>query len=506
MLPSLKRNTAISLPTASEKIEISCVKASTLLLLILISSVAFSQDSRSLLRKKLHAVLLPGIRDTVFTGTLEVYENRDLNKGRMIDLNIVVIPASRNRMPSTPLFFIEGGPGVAAANPFNISFYSDSSSGYGDHDVVLVDIRGTGKSNPLHCMSLEVTASLQDQFDEMYPRDAVKECYDELSKKADLSQYTTMNAVKDLEEVRKFLGYQQISIFGLSYGTRVCEVYMKMFPESISSCVLWSPVTTYERMPLNHARFAQNTLDKLFQACDHDSSCHPAFPDLKSEFNELMQRGQANAFDVHHMNSAGKSEQLKIPWYAFETKLRSQMYTPAGLRSLPYIIHQSYLGNFEPFLALFPEGSDTSTFIAEGFYLCITCTEDVPFIKDKEVDSLTRKTFVGTYRIDQQRTACNNWVQGKIPADYFTPVVANIPTLIFSGGMDPVTPYSNAKEIASHLPNSAIIYIAEMAHTFDGLNHPECFDKIAIDFIDHPSKPVNSDCISTMTAPDFKVK
>ncbi|MBS1657036.1 MAG: alpha/beta hydrolase [Bacteroidetes bacterium] len=481
------------------------MKYAALLILLIMAESLFSQDTDSL-RKKLHAEVLPNSSDTVFTGTISVYENRETNQGRRIDLYIVLIPALKKSAPATPIFYIEGGPGVAAASPFNISFYSDPASGYRNHDVVLVDIRGTGKSNPLNCMSLQVKANLQDQFDEMYPAEAVKECYNELSKHADLTQYTTPNVVKDLEDVRKFLGYKKIGLFGLSYGTRVCLVYMKMFPESIESCVLWSPVPSYAHMPLYHARFAQNTLDSLFTECERDSLCHAAFPNLRYEFNDLMQKGKRGPFEVEHADAGGRQEPLKISWDAYETELRFLMYSPAGLRSLPYVIHQSYLGNFEPFLALFPEGPDTSTAIAEGLYLCVTCTEDVPFIKDREIDSLTRGTFIGTYRIDQQKSACRNWTRGKIPDDYFTPTSAGIPTLIFSGGMDPVTPYSNAEEIASHLPHSSIVYIPAMSHMFDGLNHPECFDQTVIDFFDHPTDHVNADCVQGMTPPDFKVK
>lgn len=493
-----RSSTGINLKFVSMKFTLS-------ISLILFSTNLFSQSVLPI-QKKLHAEVLPNSKDSIYAGTLSVYENRETNAGRKIDLNIAVIPAMKGADSSTPIFLMEGGPGVAATNPFNIYFYTDPENGYRNHDVVLVDIRGTGKSNPLNCMSLQVKDTWQDQFSEMYPPAAVKECYDELSKRADLTQYTTVNVVKDLEDVRKFLGYSKISIFGLSYGTRVCLVYMSMFPESIESCVLWSPIPTYGRIPLYHARFAQNALDKLFEQCRNDSVCHDSFPNLKNEFTELMQAGRSAPFKVRHPDQKGKMEQLSISWDAFETKVRSQMYTPAGLRSLPYLIHQSYLGNFEPFLALYSQLPDTDAFIAEGLYLCVTCSEDVPFIQDGEIDSLTRETFMGTYRIDQQRSACRNWVRGKIPDDYFTPTTSNIPTLIFSGSLDPITPPSNAEEIASHLSNCTLITIPEMSHTFDGLNHPECFDKIVVEFIDHPSKPVNSDCIRGMTAPGFKVK
>jgi pimeloyl-ACP methyl ester carboxylesterase len=183
------------------------------------------------------------------------------------------------------------------------------------------------------------------------------------------------------------------------------------------------------------------------------------------------------------------------------------MYAPEGLRQIPYIVHQAYLGDLNPFIALYPEGSDTSYFIAEGLYLCITCSEDVPFIQSGQVDSLTKGTFMGTYRIDQQKRACKYWVRGDIPEDFLNPVYSNIPTLILSGGLDPVTPTSMAKEIASHLPNSTLVIIPQMSHTFDGLSQPECFDHICVNFINKPSHPEwNLDCIKEMKPEPFKIK
>lgn len=440
---------------------------------------------------------------TILCGTFSVFENRETNTGRKIDLNIVVVPAIHKKPSMSPIFCFEGGPGVSATA--GASFYADSINYYRiDHDVVLIDVRGTGGSNPLHCRQLQYTENLQHQFDEMYPVDAVRGCYDSLSELADLTQYTTTNMAIDIEEVRQWLGYGKIKLFGLSFGTRLAQVYMKMFPASVESCVLWSPVTTYAKMPLYHAPFAEESLKKLFNDCSGDSICSAAFPDVSKEFTELMKRGREKPFTYTVHKEDGESLNLVIPWYAFETKMRSLMYHPIGLRQIPFIIHQSYLGNWQAFVSLFPDKSSYNDFIAEGLYLCVTCTEDVPFITDKEVDSLTRNTFMGDYRVKQQQRACDGWARGSIPSDYFEPLVSNIPTLVFSGYFDPVTPPSMAEQIVKTLSNSYLISIPTMSHTFDGLSNPECFDKIVIDFYNKPNSRPDSECIRQMLPGKYK--
>jgi pimeloyl-ACP methyl ester carboxylesterase len=441
---------------------------------------AFGQNDSLDGYHKLHRCKLQGIADSVLCGTYPVYENRTTQTGRIINVNIVVIPAIHQDSVLTPIFYFEGGPGVAATK--SASFFADTSIPYRwYHDIVLIDIRGTGGSNDLSCPSLQIKQSLKEQFEEMYPKDAVKACFDSLSKRADLTQYTTTNVVKDIEDIRKWLGYGKINIYGLSYGTRVALVYMKYFPSSIESCILWSPVPTYGKMPLYHAKFAQNSLEKIFHDCKQDSVCNNSFPNIETEFKLLNKKSKDVPFT--YTSSLGNSDKFSFSWNTFQTKLRTLMYAPSGIRQIPYIVHQACLGNLNPFIALYPKGVDTSTFISEGLYLCITCSEDVPFINAKEIELFTKETFMGTYRIDQQKNACKQWVRGEIPKDFLDVINSNIPTLILSGEFDPITPTPMAKEIASHLSNSTIIIMPQMSHTFDGLSHPECFDNICLTFI-----------------------
>ncbi len=79
------------------------------------------------------------------------------------------------------------------------------------HDVVLVDQRGTGKSNPL---SMPREKTPQYYLSEMYPVDYVQNLRQTLERRADLTQYTTSIAMDDLDDVRAWLGYDRINLFG----------------------------------------------------------------------------------------------------------------------------------------------------------------------------------------------------------------------------------------------------------------------------------------------------
>lgn len=479
-------------------------------LILILSSIIIvyscSRESRdSLIYERLKACNSTGLDSTILCGTFPVFENRRTNSGRKIDLNIVVIPAIHKSHSKLPIFCFDGGPGVAATS--GASFYADSINYYRvEHDVVLIDVRGTGDSNPLDCRQLQFKKGLEQQFTEMYPIQDVKDCYDSLSKFADLSQYTTTNMAIDVEEIRKWLGYNRISLFGLSFGGRLAQVYMKMFPNSIESCVLWSPTTTSSRMPLYHAQYAEASLNKLFSDCKRDSLCNLSFPNIREEFRELMEKGKRKSFQYKWKSKNGETKEVTIPWYSFHTKIRSLMYTPFGLRQIPFIIHQSYLENWLPFISLFPNESSYDDFIAEGLYLCVTCTEDVPYITKQEADSLSIGTFMEDYRIQQQKNACSNWTTGIVPDNFFEPVTSDIPTLVLSGYFDPITPPSMAELIVKTLPNGYVITIPTMSHTFDGLSNPECFDKMVVDFFNKPDSRPNSECIEQMLPDKYKTK
>ncbi|MGI8480849.1 MAG: alpha/beta hydrolase, partial [Chthoniobacterales bacterium] len=144
--------------------------------------------------------------EELLCGKLTVFEDRETHSGRTIDLNVVVLPALDRTSIEEPLFDLAGGPGAAATGAAD--FYAREGKEYRRHrDVVLVDQRGTGSSNPLTATAR--TKSPQDYLSEMYPVEYVKTLRQALEQRADLTQYTTSIAMDDLDNVRAWLGYDR---------------------------------------------------------------------------------------------------------------------------------------------------------------------------------------------------------------------------------------------------------------------------------------------------------
>jgi pimeloyl-ACP methyl ester carboxylesterase len=451
---------------------------------------------------KLKPCRLDGTDEELLCGKLTVFENRETRTGRTIDLNIVVLPALDQKNKAEPLFDLAGGPGASSVDA--AGFYAREGKEYRrGHDVVCVDQRGTGQSNRL-AIPQEKTA--QHYLREMYPIDYVQKMRHELEKRADLTKYTTSIAMDDLDDVRAWLGYDRINLLGGSYGTRAVLVYMRRHSEHVRSAILLAVAPTDLKMPLHHSESAARAMDLLLGECERDAACHAAFPQIRDDWKNALAQLEKQPARVEYSPDKAEPTTVEIQPGVFEEKIRTWMYGRDKAARIPLIVHHAAAGDFAPFLqqAIGPSIPD---FVADGMYLSVTCAEDVPFINQDEAAKLNAGNPFGNYRVFQQTRACGMWPRGEIPTDFLEPVSSNVPVLIFSGNMDPVTPPRYGEEVARHLPNSRHLIIPEAGHGVDGLTDPGCMDRIAIEFLDKgDANNLDVSCVERMAPPPFVTK
>ena len=129
-------------------------------------------------------------------------------------------------------------------------------------------------------------------------------------------------------------------------------------------------------------------------------------------------------------------------------------------------------------------------------YLSVTCAEDLPMIKSGEGERKGKDTFLGDYRLRQQRAACALWPRGEVPKNYAEPTRSNVPALILTGQWDPVTPPAYGDAAAKSLPSSLHVVVPHGGHGFGGLNGTECIDKLIVAFINSGStKGLDTACV-----------
>lgn len=448
---------------------------------------------------RLEPCRVPRVPETLRCGMLEVAENRAAPHGRRIGLRIVVLPAKEAAAGAAPLFHLEGGPGVAAT--VMAPLYAVELPEYRRRrDVVLVDRRGTGGSNGLECPIDETRSRLE----QMYPAKEVADCRRTLEERADLTQYTTEAAADDLDEVRAALGHDRIDLFGLSYGTRLALVYMRRHPERVRSAVLMGPAPTDLAMPLHHAPDAQRALEMMFADCAADAGCGRAFPRLREEMAEVLERLDKSPAPVTLDDPrSGRAVTYRLTRGAFAEQVRARLYSPASRAGVPLAVHAASRGDFGPFLQPLRSGGGGPS-IAEGLYLSVTCAEDVPFIDPAEAARLAAGTALGMYRVREQSAACAQWPRGRVSPDFRRPVDSKAPTLIVTGGRDPVTPPRLGEQVVRHLPNGRHLVVPQGAHVPVGIEPVACLDGIMLRFFENPwAKDLDTACVKDMRAPPF---
>jgi pimeloyl-ACP methyl ester carboxylesterase len=441
--------------------------------------------------------------EELLCGTLEVYENRVLKAGRKIALKVIVIPSLAENPEPDPIFYFEGGPGVAATDA--AYSYAIELPYRETRDIVLVDLRGMGGSNPLHCDMVGDPLKMQNFLNEMYPVELVRACREQLEQIADLTQYTTTIAMEDIEDVRAWLGYERINIIGLSYGGRAAYVYARAHPERVRSIVLIGPADIESKLPLYHAQQAEKAYSYLCSDCRADSACNSAFPSLERELHELVEDLRINPATVSYPHPMTKeTTSVTIRAEIFFEKVRRALYAAGPASYVPWIVHSAYQKNFSPFLDLvLPSEFGQTPFLADGAYLSITGAEDAPFFTETEAQELSAGTFLGNYRVFQQRRAATLWPKGNIPANYLDNVVLDMPTLIIQGRKDPVI---GSGSTIKRYRNGRELLIPQMNHVPWGLSNIECLDNLMNTFfVTADWRALDTTCIQNMLPPPFKV-
>jgi len=485
------------------------LKPLSFVLVLAVATVsAFLQTSPNKPSLQLSPCDVQGIQGKAKCGELEVFENRATGKGRKIKIRVLVAPTTGNSPLPDPLFYIPGGPGQSAVE--------DAAGVAGQlatirqrRDLVFVDQRGTGGSNPLNCTLFD-SKDPQSYFGYFFPLNDVRKCREELEKVADLKLYTTPIAMDDLDDVRQALGYERINVLGGSYGTRASLVYLRQHGDHVRTITLHGVVPTDDFMPFDFARRNERALDGVIAECAADEACHKAFPNLSEDKKTVLARLLQGPIEVQvKLNDTGdQTAKVKLPRDLAAEAVRYMLYSTAGASQVPLFLHQAAAGNYVPLAeAALSFRHDLVSTGSNGMYLSITCAEDLPWTEAKDASRLAEGTLLGDYRYRQQHEACTLWPRGTVPEDYSKPVRSGAPVLILTGEWDPVTPPSNGDEAARYLPNSKHVIVPHGGHGFYGVDGLDCIDGLINQFIGTANaKDLDTSCIARVKRRGFVLK
>ena len=426
-------------------------------------------------------------------GTLKVPEDRGNPNGRQIELHLAVIPAIKREPEPDALFMLAGGPGQSAIETFP-TMIALMSQIHQDRDIVLVDQRGTGKSNPLRCLDSE-----DESLDTEQTLEKLKACPASLD--AELRFYTTEIAMTDLDAVRAGLGYETINIYGASYGTRAALTYLRMFPKHVRTVTLDAVVDPEFVLFMDAAEDGQAALDKFFTRCEADEACKTTFPQLENEFDGLLARLDETPAEItipHPITN--KPLNLTVTRRMILSMVFNTLYVPELVATLPLSIHEAYAN--ENYVPLISQAYLVNAGLYDGMLYAVTCTEDAPLISASEAVRRSEKSVFGDQTVNFV-AVCSKWPKGEVSSEFRQPIQSDVPVLILSGEADPIPPPRHAEKVAESLTNELHLIFSDMGH---GNLASRCSLNLFKDFIESASvKGLDTACVAGIQPPPFFV-
>jgi len=413
-------------------------------------------------------------------GQLTVPEDRGHPDGRQINLNIAVIPAASQNPNPDPVFLLAGGPGQAATQVFVplLSLFNQLNF---RRDIVLVDQRGTGRSNPLLCAEMDETeiGLIGEDISIEEHQEQLRACLEQLN--ADPRHYTTRSAAADLDDIRQSLGYEQINLLGISYGTRLAQIYLQQYPDRVRSMVLNGVVPQgWAIAGQTMAADSERALSLIFQRCRDDDACDQAFPELEEKFRNLLIRLDENPTELSLLHPlTGRSIDMRVSRDMVASIVRLMTYSEDYAALLPYLLYTAEVDdNLHPLVSqYFINLEATAETLSTGLLLSVLCSEDVPLYPTERTVGL--EYFQAP--MDLYQGMCEVWPHEVVDPEAHQPVMSNVPTLMLSGEADPVTPPANALRAAEYLTNSLNLVAPGLGHN---VIHQGCVPRIIYQFID----------------------
>jgi len=437
----------------------------------------------------------------VTCGFVTVPEDRNGDLADTIQIAVAVYN-SRNTAPQPdPILYLQGGPGAIAVDWSAEVYQSVIEPLMDDHDFIVFDPRGVGYSRPvLNCEEIKNTylSDLQGKFPAdqkvSYYEGALLTCknnFDRLG--VDLSTYTSVNLAADAKDVAAALGYGQVNLYGVSYGTRIAQFFMRAYPDVVRSAMLDSVVPVENQILKPNPIAEQDQLiHLLFEDCKTDPACSSAYPDLESAYNEAINQLDSQPVEITLTINQDKALQQTINGSMFRNIVIWGLRNPQTLAAIPHFIYRTRGGDYS--LLTFASALPLITFesISMGTYVSVNCHDQVFAIPTEGLDETI-------YDL------CQLWGV-ELPAQGENdPVKSDIPTLIFAGKYDSVTPTSFAHQLSSHLGKSYLVEMPSQGHAPTVTGISDCPTKIISAFLTSPGISPALDCVNESNKIKFVV-
>lgn len=431
----------------------------------------------------------PEVRPRLRCGTVSVPQNYDDPGASRFKLAVVIIKSALQPALPDPIVYISGGPG----SPLTVFAGQWAGTQYArNRDLILVDQRGTGRSEPKLCPDLDgrlfdaaiaVAAAPSDAA--LARRRAIyAACRSEaLAQGVDLKDFGTSVTVADFEWVQRALGIARWNVYGESYGTTVAMTLLALHPDTVRAVVLDSLYPPDPR-PMQSTNVA-DALTAFFQYCSGQQACAAAYPDLATTYRETLS-GLARAPLIVPVSPEmhRPDNQVSLTSTLFEVLVGNLIYYPTNYSRLPWLIAAVHDRDSQGLGSVLASAyAAVEAEVNRATHVAVEC-RDRPHYRDPlpaGASVLDRAQLYGL---------CNDWSDiGPAP---LLPLSA-VPTLVLAGEFDPVTRPSQSRHVAALIgPKARWVEFPRVGHNVRAFS--PCGAELAAEFIDNPAQPLDTSC------------
>ena len=450
--------------------------------------------------------------ESIRCGTVAVPEFHAKPDGKRLHLQVAKFPSIGENPSPEPMFVATAGPGASGIE----SITPDVAGPLGgtllaNRDLVLIDYRGLPLAEPnLMCPEIidfafrTLGEALSGEEFMAGQLEAAAECRDRLrAEGVTLEAYNNVETAADIAMVMTALGYDKFNVYGTSAGTILAQHLLRDHSDRLRSVVIDSTVPAGRGNVHTEApTVVAGSLDALLRHCEQDADCAAAFPSIRQEANEVIDRYDREpvTLEVTHPATGEPLTMVLTGHRVAQGILMLNSQTPT-VGMVPTFIHR--LANGDTDIAkemVWAIGPPIGNF-SWGLGTSIFCLEYSDFTEDEIV-------FPGLFPAYEKHIAtqafggrtlartCAMWGVDPIAAGFKVPVRSDVPVLLMAGTLDSLTPPSWAEEVAATLSNSHVVEVEGYAHspTFAG----ECTAMMALQFFADPSQAPDGGCLADL--------
>ena len=276
---------------------------------------------------------------------------------------------------------------------------------------------------------------------------------------------TTCRTPPDVNVIRLALGYEQVNLYGGSYGSLLAQATAREYPEGIRSMVIWSVVPLEKSLFVDSTTTTANAVIQLLDECAADEACSSSYPNLKNVLFEIIDR--LNAEPVLLTVTNPPSPESQASWLSGDGvfgNLVGLLYQTQLIPAVPQAIYEVSNGDYALMTQLVGANLALYGALSRGMEFSVLSTDDLIGRTPEEILELQAtlpRQFVG--RVDPEVALeystfniCERWPVDEADPWVKEPLVSDIPTLALGAEFDQVTPPEYGNLVVEYLRNSYI--------------------------------------------------